>query len=99
MITINDKFAVVLDPSTLKVGEAVPGFYKVSLAPIEEQLDILEDAVDDLFNILSPTTSYSMAQPNREGTTNVAGFITMVTIGLVFGLLSVGILLYGMGVI
>ncbi len=99
MITINEKFGVVLDESTLKVGEAVPGFYKVSLAPIEEQLDIMEEAVQDLFNILSPATSYSMAQPNREGTTNIAGFITMVTIGLTFGLLAVGLMLYGIGVI
>ncbi|MEA2032218.1 MAG: tetrahydromethanopterin S-methyltransferase subunit B [Euryarchaeota archaeon] len=99
VIVINDKYNVVLDEATMTVGEARPGFYKVSLAPIDEQLGILEDAVDDLFNILDPSTTYSMAQPNREGITDIAGFITMLMVGLTFGILAVALVLmtYGIG--
>nr|QNO51770.1 tetrahydromethanopterin S-methyltransferase subunit B [Methanosarcinales archaeon ANME-1 ERB6]QNO52049.1 tetrahydromethanopterin S-methyltransferase subunit B [Methanosarcinales archaeon ANME-1 ERB6] len=99
VIVINEKYNVVLDESTMTVGEARPGFYKVSLAPIDEQLNILEGAVDDLFNVLDPSTTYSMAQPNREGITDIAGFITMLMVGLTFGILAVALVLmtYGIG--
>ena len=98
VVVINEKYGVVLDDATLTVGEAKPGVYKVCLGPIDEQLDILEASVDDLFNILSPTTSYAMAQPNREGATNIAGFITMLMMGLTFGVLVIALILYGIGV-
>lgn len=97
VVVINEKYGVVLEESTLTVGEARPGFYKVSLAPIDEQLNVLESAVDDLFNILDPSTTYAMAQPNREGITNIAGFITMLMVGLTFGVLAVALVLYGIG--
>jgi tetrahydromethanopterin S-methyltransferase subunit B len=97
VVIINEKFGVVLDDATLTVGEAKPGVYKVCLGPIEDQLDVLEGAVDELFNVLSPTTTYAMAQPNREGITNTAGFITMLMLGLTFGVLAIAIVLYGLG--
>jgi tetrahydromethanopterin S-methyltransferase subunit B len=99
VVIINEKLRVVLDDATLTVGVAKPGVYKVCLGPIEEQLDILEGAVDELFDILSPTTTYAMAQPNREGITNTAGFITMLMLGLTFGVLAIAIVLfyYGLG--
>jgi tetrahydromethanopterin S-methyltransferase subunit B len=97
VVLIEEKFGIVLDDTTFRVGEAKPGVYKVCLGPIDEQLDILEASVDDLFNILSPTTSYAMAQPNREGITNRAGFITMLMIGLTFGVLAIALILYGIG--
>ena len=97
VVLINEKLGVVLDDATLTVGEAKLGVYKVCLGPIDEQLDILEASVDDLFNILSPTTTYAMAQPHREGITNIAGFITMLMIGLTFGVLAIALILYGIG--
>ncbi len=97
VLTINEKFGVVLDDATLTVGEAKPGVYKVCLGPIDEQLGTLERAVDELFDILTPTTTYKMAQPNREGITNIAGFITMLMLGLMFGVLLIAIVLYGLG--
>ena len=97
VILIEEKFGVVLDETTFRVGEAKPGVYKVCLGPLDEQLDILEESVDDLFNILSPTTTYAMAQPHREGATNKAGFITMLMMGLTFGVLIIALVLYGIG--
>jgi tetrahydromethanopterin S-methyltransferase subunit B len=97
MITINEKFGIVLDPDTLKVGEAQPGFYKVGLSPIEEQIVVLESAVDDLFNTLDPTTSFNMAQPNREGMLSKAGFTTFFMVGVTIALLAVAVIFLALG--
>ncbi len=99
VVLIEEKYGLVLDDTTFRVGEAKPGVYKVCLGPLEDQLNVLESSVDELFDILTPTTSYKMAQPNREGATNTAGFITMLMIGLMFGILAIAIvlLLYGIG--
>lgn len=97
VVLIEEKYGLVLDDATFRVGVAKPGVYKICLGPLEDQLDILESAVDELFDTLSPTTTYKMAQPNREGATNTAGFITMLTLGLMFGILTIAIVLYGLG--
>ena len=97
VIVLNEELGIVFDTDSMKVGEAKPGFYKINLSPIEEQINVLETAVEDLFNCLDPTTSFAMAQPNREGALNRAGFITMFWVGLIFGLLFIAIMLFGMG--
>ena len=97
MITICDEYGVVLDPDTMRLGEARPGFYKVSMSPLEEQLDVLESAVDELFNVLDPTTSFKIAQPNREGMMTKAGFTTFYMLGVTFGILAVAVIFLALG--
>jgi tetrahydromethanopterin S-methyltransferase subunit B len=97
MLVINEKYGVVLDPDTLTVGESRPGFYKVNLAPIEEQIRVLETAVNDLFNCLDPRSEFAASQPHRGGALSKAGFITMFMIGLTFGVLGVMLLLLKIG--
>lgn len=97
MIVVNEEYGVVIDPDTLMAGESRPGFYKVNLSPIEEQIGILETAVDDLFNCLDPTSVFSMSQPHREGALSRAGFITMFMLGLTFGTLGVMLALLMIG--
>jgi len=97
MLVINEKYGVVLDPSTLKVGMSKPGFYKVNLAPIEDQITVLETAVEDLFNVLDSTTSFAMAQPRREGMISKAGFTTFYFLGITFGTLAVALILLVLG--
>ncbi len=81
----------------MRVGEARPGFYKVSLSPLEGQLDVLEDAVDELVNVLDPTTSFKIAQPNREGMMTKAGFTTFFMLGVTFGILAVALVFLALG--
>lgn len=96
MIVLNEKYGVVLDPDTLRVGESRPGFYKVSLSPIEEKITVLEDAVDELLNTLDPTTGFKVAQPNREGMLSKAGFTTFFMLGVTFGVLAVAIVFFAL---
>ncbi|MGC9444320.1 MAG: tetrahydromethanopterin S-methyltransferase subunit MtrB [Candidatus Methanospirareceae archaeon] len=97
MITICDEYGVVLDPDTMRLGEARLGFYKVSMSPLEEQLDVIDDAVDDLFNVLDPTSSFKIAQPNREGIMAKAGFTTFFMLGVTFGVLAVALIFLALG--
>jgi tetrahydromethanopterin S-methyltransferase subunit B len=97
MLVINEKYGVVLDPDTLIVGMSKPGFYKVNLAPIEEQIQVLETSVEELLNILDPTTSFKTAQPHREGMISKAGFTTFFMLGVTFGVLAVAILFLALG--
>ncbi len=97
MLVINEKYGVVLDPDSLKVGVSRAGFYKVNLAPIEEQISVLETAVDDLFNCLDPRSGFVMSQPHREGALSKAGFVTMFVFGVIFGVLAVALVLFKLG--
>jgi tetrahydromethanopterin S-methyltransferase subunit B len=97
MIIVNEKYGVVLDPEKLRVGAAEPGFYVVSLSPIEEQLTALESAVDELFNTLDPTSSYKLAQPRREGLVSKAGFTTFFYLGVAFGVLAIALIFLALG--
>lgn len=97
MLVINEKYGVVLDPDTLKVGVSRAGFYKVSLSPIEEQIAVMEASVDDLFNCLDPKSGFLMSQPHREGALSKAGFVTMFVFGVLFGVLVVAFVLLKIG--
>ena len=89
MIVINEKYGVVLDPDSLTVGVSRPGFYKVNLGPIEDQVTVLEAAVNDLLKTLDPYSSFNMAQPNRDGMASKAGFMTFFMIGVTTALIMV----------
>lgn len=97
MIVVNEKLGVVLDPTSLRVGAARPGFYVVTLAPIEEKLNELDTAVEELVNVLDPTSSFKNAQPNREGMISKAGFTTFFFVGLAVGILAVALIFLAMG--
>lgn len=97
MLIINEKYGIVLDPDTLTVGMSKPGFYKVNLAPIEEQIQVMEASVEDLFNVLDPTTNFKLAQPRREGMISKAGFTTFFMLGVTFGVLAVALLFLALG--
>ncbi|MHC1611248.1 MAG: tetrahydromethanopterin S-methyltransferase subunit MtrB [Candidatus Methanospirareceae archaeon] len=97
MIVVNEEYGVVIDPDTLTAGESRPGFYKVNLSPIEEQIGVLETAVDDLFNCLDPRSGFAASQPHREGALSRAGFVTMFMLGLTFGMLGVMLALLMIG--
>ncbi|KAF5433154.1 Tetrahydromethanopterin S-methyltransferase, subunit B [Candidatus Methanophagaceae archaeon] len=89
MIVINEKYGIVLDPDTLTVGTSRPGFYKVTLGPIEDQVTVLEAAVNDLLKALDPYSTFNMAQPNRDGMMSKAGFMTFFMIGVTTALIVV----------
>ncbi len=89
MIVINEKYGVVLDPDSLTVGVSRPGFYKINLGPIEDQVTVLEAAVNDLFKALDPYSTFNMAQPNRDGMMSKAGFMTFFMIGMTTALIVV----------
>lgn len=97
MLVINEKYGVVLDPDSLKVGESRPGFYKVNLSPIEDQIAVMEASVDDLLNCLDPHSGFLLSQPHREGALSKAGFITMFVFGVLFGVLAVTLVLLKLG--
>jgi tetrahydromethanopterin S-methyltransferase subunit B len=97
MLVINEKYGVVMDPDSLKVGVSRPGFYKVSLSPIEEQIVAMEASVDDLLNCLDPRSGFLMSQPHREGAMSKAGFATMFVFGVIFGVLAVTLALLKLG--
>ncbi len=97
MLVINEKYGVVLDSDSLIVGVSRPGFYKVNLSPIEEQIVAMEASVDDLLNCLDPYSGFLMSQPHREGALSKAGFITMFVFGVIFGVLAVTLALLKLG--
>jgi tetrahydromethanopterin S-methyltransferase subunit B len=97
MMVIKEKYGVELDPDILKVGVSRAGFYKVNLAPIEDQISVLENAVNDLFNCLDPRSGFVMAQPHREGALSKAGFVTMFVFGVIFGVLAVTLAFFKLG--
>jgi len=93
-IVISEKNRVVLDPKTLKVGEALPDIYVLDISPIEEKINELDIIVDDLVGCLDPTTDMLNSQPNRGGALSRAGFLTMMVIGLIVGLGIIGLVLF-----
>ncbi len=97
MLVINEKYGVVLDPDSLTVGVSRPGFYKVCLSPIEEQIVAMEASVDDLLNCLDPRGGFALSQPHREGAMSKAGFITMFVFGVLFGVLAVALAFLKLG--
>lgn len=87
LIQIAPEANLALDPSTGILGAALGGAVLVSLDGVNEQLNELEVAVEDLYNALDPTTTSEGSFPGREGVYLTAGKLTNMVYGFVLGLI------------
>jgi tetrahydromethanopterin S-methyltransferase subunit B len=87
LIQIAPEMNLTLDPSSGSLGAALKGAVLVSLDTVNEQLDELEVAVEDLYTALDPTTVSEGSYPGREGTYLTAGKLTNMVYGFVLGLI------------
>ena len=87
LIKVVPEMNLTLDPSTGKLGAAVGGAVIVSLDTVNEQLNELEIAVDDLYTSLDPTTVSPGSYPGREGVYMNAGKLTNMVYGFIIGLI------------
>ncbi len=88
LIQIAPESNLTLDPSTGLIGAALGrDVVLVSLDGINEQLNELEVAVDDLYTALDPTTVSEGAYPGREGVYLQAGKLTNMVYGFIIGLI------------
>lgn len=87
LIQIAPESNLTLDPSTGILGAAMKGAVLVSMDGINEQLDELEIAVQDLYTSTDPTTVGHDSFPGREGVYVQAGTLTNVVLGFVVGLI------------
>ena len=87
LIQVVPEMNLTLDPSSGKLGAAVGGAVIVSLDTVNEQLNELEIAVDDLYNSLDPTTAPANSFPGREGVYMNAGKLTNMVYGFIIGLI------------
>jgi tetrahydromethanopterin S-methyltransferase subunit B len=87
LIQIAPESNLTLDPVTGKLGAALKGAVLVSLDGVNEQLNELEIAVEDLYNSLDPTTTSEGSYPGREGAYLTAGKLTNVVYGFILGLI------------
>jgi tetrahydromethanopterin S-methyltransferase subunit B len=87
LIQIAPEMNLTLDPSTGMLGAALGrDVVLVSLDTVNEQLNELEVAVEDLYTALDPTTTSAGAYPGREGAYLMAGKLTNMVYGFVLGL-------------
>jgi tetrahydromethanopterin S-methyltransferase subunit B len=87
LIQIAPEMNLTLDPSTGMLGAALGrDVVLVSLDGVNEQLDELEVAVEDLYTALDPTTVSAGSYPGREGTYLTAGKLTNMVYGFILGL-------------
>ncbi len=78
---------LTLDPTTGIIGSAlVRDVVIVSMDGVNEQLNELEVAVEDLYTALDPTTVSEGSYPGREGTYMMAGTLTNMVYGFILGL-------------
>ena len=87
LVQVVPEMNLTLDPSSGIVGAAVGGAVIVSLDTVNEQLNELEIAVDDLYNSLDPTTAPANSFPGREGVYMNAGKLTNMVYGFIVGLI------------
>ncbi|BDZ66830.1 tetrahydromethanopterin S-methyltransferase subunit MtrB [Methanobacterium ferruginis] len=86
LVKVVPEMNLTLDPTTGMVGAAVGGAVIVSMDGVNEQLDELEVAVEDLYTALDPTTVSEGSYPGREGTYLTAGTLTNMVYGFILGL-------------
>lgn len=87
LVKIVPEYNLTLDPSSGNIGAALGrDVVLVSLDTVNEQLDELELAVDDLYESLDPTTAPKDSFPGREGVYMNAGKLTNMVYGFVIGL-------------
>lgn len=87
LVQVVPEMNLTIDPSTGILGAAVGGAVIVSLDSINEQLNELEIAVDDLYTCLDPTTVSPGSHPGREGVYMNAGKLTNMVYGFIVGLI------------
>jgi tetrahydromethanopterin S-methyltransferase subunit B len=88
LIKIAPESNLTLDPSTGIIGAALGrDVVLVSLDGVNQQLDELEVAVEDLYTALDPTTVSEGSYPGREGAYLTAGKLTNMVYGFIVGLL------------
>ncbi|HOI71886.1 MAG TPA: tetrahydromethanopterin S-methyltransferase subunit B [Methanobacterium sp.] len=87
LIQIAPEMNLTLDPSTGTLGAAMKGAVLVSLDGVNEQLNELEIAVEDLYTSLDPSSVSAGAYPGREGTYLTAGKLTNMVYGFLVGLI------------
>ncbi|NYB51412.1 MAG: tetrahydromethanopterin S-methyltransferase subunit B [Methanobacteriaceae archaeon] len=86
LVKVVPEMNLTIDPSTGMVGAAVGGAVIVSMDGVNEQLNELEVAVEDLYTALDPTTVSEGSYPGREGTYLLSGTLTNMVYGFILGL-------------
>ena len=87
LVQVVPEMNLSLDPATGILGAAVGGAVIVSLDTVNEQLNELEIAVEDLYTSLDPTSAPVNSFPGREGVYMNAGKLTNMVYGFVIGLI------------
>ena len=87
LISIAPESNLTLDPSTGMLGAAMGrDVVIVSMDTINEQLNELEIAVEDLYTSLDPSTAPVNSFPGREGVYMEAGTLTNMVYGFILGM-------------
>ena len=87
LVKVVPEMNLTLDPTTGMIGAALGrDVVIVSMDGVNQQLDELEVAVEDLYTALDPTTVSEGSYPGREGTYMMAGTLTTLVYGFVLGL-------------
>lgn len=88
LVKVVPEMNLTLDPSTGMIGAALGReVVIVSMDTINEQLDELEVAVEDIYTCLDPTTVSPGSFPGREGVYMNAGKLTNIVYGFIVGLI------------
>jgi tetrahydromethanopterin S-methyltransferase subunit B len=88
LIKVVPEMNLTLDPSTGMIGAALGrDVVIVSMDTVNNQLDELEVAVEDIYTCLDPTTVSPGSFPGREGVYMNAGKLTNMVYGFVVGLI------------
>jgi len=88
LVKVVPEMNLTLDPSTGMIGAALGrDVVIVSMDTINEQLDELEIAVEDVYTCLDPSTVSPGSYPGREGVYLNAGKLTNMVYGFVVGLI------------
>ncbi|MCL2115666.1 MAG: tetrahydromethanopterin S-methyltransferase subunit B [Methanobrevibacter sp.] len=87
LVKIVPEYNLTLDPSTGMLGAALGREVIVlSMDDVNNGIDELEAAADDLISSLDPSTVSEGAYPGREGAYVTAGMLTNMTYGFLIGL-------------
>jgi tetrahydromethanopterin S-methyltransferase subunit B len=87
LVKVVPEMNLTLDPTTGMIGAALGrDVVIISMDGVNQQLDELEVAVEDLYTALDPTTTSDGAYPGREGAYMMAGTLTNLVYGFVLGL-------------
>jgi tetrahydromethanopterin S-methyltransferase subunit B len=87
LIKVVPEYNLTLDPSTGMIGAALGREVLVlSMDDINNEIETLEVAADDLMNSLNPHTVSEGTYPGREGVYLTAGMFTNMVYGFLIGL-------------